>query len=59
MPEWRPVRRKIVGGVLTFCAVFGLYYTAACFLFVKYEPAVVFARMERRSTDPETAGLRP
>lgn len=57
MPDWRVVRRNVLVGSLTFCAVLGVLYAGLCALFAAYEPAFVFYRMERKSVSPEIAGV--
>ncbi len=57
MPARPGVGRSICDAALTFVLVLGIVYAALCYLFWAYEPAFVFALVQRPRVAPEAAGL--
>lgn len=55
--DWRTIRKNLAVAASTFIAVLALYYGILCWLFWKYEPAFVFAQVERPALAPDAAGL--
>jgi hypothetical protein len=58
MPDWRVVRRKFGVASLTFALALGVAYVGLCALFWAYEPAFVFAQVQRPRIAPQTLGLK-
>ena len=58
MPNRPGVGRNLAVGVLTFALALGVVYAGLCYLFWKYEPAFVFAQVERPRIAPDAAGLK-
>src|SRR5579863_4327655 len=57
MPDWRRVRREFRVASLSFGLVLGVGYGGLCALFWAYEPAFVFAQVQRPRIAPQAACL--
>jgi uncharacterized protein len=57
MPDWRRLGRNTGVASLTFALALGVVYIGLCALFRAYEPAFVFAEVQRPGIAPQMAGL--